>query len=312
MTTGQPEAPNLSAVRQLPVTDFAAQQSSAGRAWIASLPVRLVELAERWHVAAESGVLGHGYNAVVIPVRRDTRPLALKLVWPAEAARDEITALGVWRGRGAVELIAADVAAGALLLERLDPERSLQAVPVLEAGAIAGALVRRLAVVTNAVFPSAAEEARDIAAGLAARQDQLGDPVPAAWITMATELAGQLATPGRGLLIHRDVHYENILAGDRPGRPWVAIDPKPALGVPERSVAELLWTRVDEVAGPDGICELLDAIVRAGELDQARAARWAFVRSIDYWLWGLENNLTVDPVRCERIAAALAPSVASR
>jgi streptomycin 6-kinase len=31
------------------------------------------------------------------------------------------------------------------------------------------------------------------------------------------------------------------------------------------------------------------------------------VRAVGYWLWGLENGLTIDPVRCERAAGALAP-----
>jgi streptomycin 6-kinase len=35
---------------------------------------------------------------------------------------------------------------------------------------------------------------------------------------------------------------------------------------------------------------------------------WVFVRTIDYWLWGLENGLTSDPLRCQRIAEALAPT----
>jgi streptomycin 6-kinase len=28
---------------------------------------------------------------------------------------------------------------------------------------------------------------------------------------------------------------------------------------------------------------------------------------VDYWLWALEKGLTVDPLRCERVAGALAP-----
>jgi hypothetical protein len=41
--------------------------------------------------------------------------------------------------------------------------------------------------------------------------------------------------------------------------------------------------------------------------DRPRGGGRSFVRSIDYWLWGLENGLTVDPLRCQRIASALAP-----
>ena len=44
-----------------------------------------------------------------------------------------------------------------------------------------------------------------------------------------------------------------------------------------------------------------------GRCARTKATAWGFVRTIDYWLWGLGNGLTVDPVRCQRIASALAP-----
>jgi hypothetical protein len=51
----------------------------------------------------------------------------------------------------------------------------------------------------------------------------------------------------------------------------------------------------------------LGILVDSGQLDRAKATAWTFVRCIDYWFWGLENELTIDPVRCQRIASALAP-----
>ncbi len=98
-----------------------------------------------------------------------------------------------------------------------------------------------------------------------------------------------------------------LLASQRPGQPWVAIDPAAAVGAPERSVAELLWTRADELHDPQAITGLLGIFVDSGQLDRAKATAWAFVRSIDYWLWGLQNGFTSDPVRCQRVASALAP-----
>jgi hypothetical protein len=98
----------------------------------------------------------------------------------------------------------------------------------------------------------------------------------------------------------------------RPAERWVVIDPKAAAGTPARSAAELLWTRVDELPGPQAITGLLDTIVENGQLDHAKATAWAFVRSVDYWLWGLQNGLTTDPVRCQRVASALAPSPGKR
>jgi hypothetical protein len=40
------------------------------------------------------------------------------------------------------------------------------------------------------------------------------------------------------------------LASQRPSQPWVAIAPAAAVGAPERSVAEPLWTRADELPDP--------------------------------------------------------------
>jgi streptomycin 6-kinase len=119
-------------------------------------------------------------------------------------------------------------------------------------------------------------------------------------------LANLAEDPAR-LLVHTDLHYDNILASQRPGQPWVAIDPSAAVGAPERSVAELLWTRADELPDPQAITGLLGTFAENGQLDQARATAWGFVRSIDYWLWGLKNGLTLDPLRCQRVAGALAP-----
>jgi streptomycin 6-kinase len=231
----------------------------------------------------------------------------LKLAWPPDRVRGEADALAAWRGQGAVELVARDVPRGALLLERLDASRSLGSVPLAEAAVIAGALMRTLAIGASGSFPLLQTTARQLAATFQARQRSLAHPVPGQWITLAARLAADLARdPGRWL-VHTDLHYGNILASERAGQPWVAIDPAAAAGTPERSTAELLWTRADELPGPGAITGLLDTLVESGQLDRAKTVAWSFVRSIDYWLWGLENGLTVDPLRCQRIASALAP-----
>jgi streptomycin 6-kinase len=88
-------------------------------------------------------------------------------------------------------------------------------------------------------------------------------------------------------LTHADLHYGNVLAGDR--EPWLAIDPKPLAGDPEHSVPELLWARADEIEDAQGVRRLLTVIVENGALDAEKARRWAIVRAVDYWLWGLST-----------------------
>ena len=274
---------------------------------MATVPSLVRDLTRQWNLSTTSDPFRHGYSSIVLMVGQGGRPLALKLTWPPEQARGEADALAAWRTRGAVELVAQDVPRGALLLERLDASRSLASVPLAEAAATAGALVRTLAIEAPPSFPSLQTTARQLTSTLPARQRSLHDPVPGQWITLAAGLAANLARDPERSLVHTDLHYDNILASDRADERWVAIDPSAAVGTPERSTAELLWTRADELAGPQAIVGLLDTIVENGRLDRAKAVAWGFVRSIDYWLWGLENGLTVDPLRCRRVASALAP-----
>jgi streptomycin 6-kinase len=297
----------LQALDDLAATNFAAATSPEGQAWLAALPRLLRDMARRWNLTVTDDLVRHGYNAVVVPVSQGRRALALKLTWPPDQADSEAEALTAWRARGAVELVNADVPRGVLLLERLDSSRSLASMPLAEAAAIAGALIRTLAIEAPESFPSLQATACQLAATFQARQHSLRNPLPGEWIALAASLAAGLARDHERSLLHTDIHYDNILASQRPAERWVVIDPKAAAGTPARSAAELLWTRVDELPGPRAITGLLDTIVENGQLDHAKATAWAFVRSVDYWLWGLQNGLTTDPVRCQRVASALAP-----
>jgi hypothetical protein len=133
---------------------------------------------------------------------------------------------------------------------------------------------RTLAIKAPQSFPSLQAAAHRLAATFAARQRSLRDPVPGQWVMLAVRLAADLARDPVRCLVHTDLHYGNILATGRPGQPWVAIDPAAAVGAPERSVAELLWTRADELPGPQAITGLLATIVESGQLDPAKAVAW--------------------------------------
>jgi streptomycin 6-kinase len=290
--------------RVLEPVEFAAQASVEGRAWIAALPALLDRLCRSWRLQVEDAVAGRGYHGVVLPVRRGAERCVLKLTWPAERTVAEARALTAWRGRGAVLLLEADLEAGALLLERLDPTRTLDSMDLGAAAQVAGRLLRRLAIpAPDGVRPLRAV-ADEIGVSLPGRQERLGRPVPKGWLATASGLAQELGASAGDRLVHADLHYGNILAGTR--EPWLAIDPKPVAGDPEHAIPELLWTRVDELQDAQAIRRLLTVLAGSGELDGKRARGWAIVRCVDYWLWGLENGLTEDPKRCRRILAALA------
>jgi streptomycin 6-kinase len=275
---------------------------------VVQLPPQLaavVELVcERWELTL-SGQAPRGDWSTILVASRRGMPCVLKIAGPEHNAIDEALALEAWNGNGAVRLLEADREHGALLLERLDPDRTLRTTELATAAEIAGSLIRELAVPAPAGLPLLTDIASQKPGILRRRQGALGEPVPGRWIDIACGLACDLATDPGNQLVHGDLHYDNILAGPR--RPWLAIDPKPVIGNPERSVAELMWDRIDDATQPHDVHALFAALTRTGVLHPDRARAWTIVQAVDYWLWGLGAGLTEDPRRCERLLAILDP-----
>jgi streptomycin 6-kinase len=116
-------------------------------------------------------------------------------------------------------------------------------------------------------------------------------PVPRRLVEQATALGRDLLTDAAsaGTMIHCDLHYANVLAGDR--EPWLAIDPKPVSGDPHYEVAPMLWNRWEELAGDvrNGVRRRFHALVDAAGLDEHRARDWVVVRLLHNAMWRLAD-----------------------
>jgi streptomycin 6-kinase len=84
-------------------------------------------------------------------------------------------------------------------------------------------------------------------------------------------------TQGEHVLLHQDLHGENVLAAER--EPWLAIDPKPLAGEREFSAAsivrssELGHSKRDVLYRLDRLCSELD-------LDRERAKGWTIAQTV--------------------------------
>lgn len=257
-------------------------------AWLDRLPALLRDLVEEWELTVD-GEATHGFCALVVPVRTTSgRPAALKVGWPHWEAEHEHLALQHWHGRGAVQLLRADPHRFALLLERLHRE-DLGELWDVEACEIVGGLYAGLHVPAPpqlVTLSSCVRRWSDELAGL-----PRDAPLPRRLVEQAVSLGRSFAadegTDGR--LVHTDLHYANVLAGDR--EPWLAIDPKPLSGDPHYEVAPLLWNRWDELAGDirRGVRARFHAVVDAAGLDEDRARDWVILRMLVNALWRLQD-----------------------
>lgn len=277
--------------------DTITREGEAGQRWLDQLPSLITTLCAEWQLTIDGAPM-HGYLGLVLPMRRDSEPCVLKISWLDPSNRDEALALTEWNGQGAVRLLEYDLERGALLLERLT-QRQLNDLPIDEALRVAGRLLRQLAIVPSEKFRSQAELAQEMFGHMPVRWQQVGRPFAQHLLDHACTLVKQHAQPKHNLLINYDIHYENVLAGNRAS--WLAIDPKVVVGDPEFGIAQLLMNRLEEIENQGGLERHFQILVEAAELDTNLARAWTFARTIDYWLWGLSVGLTEDPKRCARI-----------
>ncbi|MDR7160258.1 aminoglycoside phosphotransferase family protein [Arthrobacter sp. BE255] len=274
-------------------------RSSAGRAWLVSLPALLSDRMERWDLAldlAPGAGPWNGHGGVVVPVRRnDGTPAALKVAFPHDEARVERHALELWAGHGAVRLLESDAGTCSMLLERLDADCSLQNVPMDEAVTVWGGLVRQLSLVPDhrpqwQEFDHIAGRAEQWSDDLPADWEQQGRPFPRWLLEAALEVCQTRGAvgrrSGRDVLVHTDFHYLNILARTavQDGSGFAAIDPQPMIGEPEFAVAPLLWNRMTDLPRTDpqaGLRERCRNFSEAAGLDAEVARQWSVAREVE-------------------------------
>ncbi len=271
------------------VSRLPADGGPSGADWAAGLPRRLAELLDDWGLTP-TGAGMTGWTAVVVPVTRDGADLALKVVWPHSEATAEPLALRRWDGNGAVRLVAADPARGALLLEALDPARDLMREPDDQACEVIGSLLARLHV-------PALPQVRTLSDYLARQLGRLPlhtDSVPRRMLDHAGALMRELAaSPGiDGTLLHTDLHYANVLGGSR--EPWLAIDPKPLAGRPGFEIAPVLWNRVEELGTGSAfrwsVRRRLQVVCEAAGIDEDEARAWVVVRETAEAMWAADEG----------------------
>ena len=231
--------------------------------WREGAPGIAEELAEEWELTLGEpyvpGLCGH----VVRATTAAGTPAVLKVFFPDHESFQEPDALERWDGDGAIRLLRRDDERRAMLLERCDPGTFLSSVGRERALDVLIGLLPRLWKSADGFHTLADEVERWIEHGL-----------DASAAALARELA---SSQGEPVLLHQDLHGDNVLAAQR--EPWLVIDPKPLAGEREFAVApivrsgELGHSRRDVLRRLDRLCGEL-------ALDPERARGWTIVQTL--------------------------------
>jgi streptomycin 6-kinase len=194
----------------------------------------------------------------------DGAPAVLKICDPHRESEQEADALERWDGDGAIRLLRRDDEQNALLLERCEPGTYLSQSAADPLGVLIELLPRLW--VDAAGFHTLEDEV-----AWWALEGEVGE--------LARELA---ATQGDLVLVHQDLHGDNVLAAER--EPWLVIDPKPLAAEREFAVAPIV--RSGELGhSKRDVLYRLDRLCAELRLDRERACGWTIVQTAA-WLEG--------------------------
>jgi streptomycin 6-kinase len=127
------------------------------------------------------------------------------------------------------------------------------------------------------------DEAKTWAENLRADWNTTGRRCEQKLIDAAVEFLDYLPrTQGEQVLIHQDLHGDNVLAAER--EPWLVIDPKPLAGEREFSLAPIIRS-FEFGHSATQVVYRLDRLSAELQLDRHRARQWAIAQTLA-WSFG--------------------------
>ncbi|MEU7989514.1 aminoglycoside phosphotransferase family protein [Streptosporangium canum] len=273
------------------------KNNASDRAWIAALPGLAADFLDRWTLRPE-GHAWHGMASLVLPVTRaDGTSAVLKLQQVSEDSIGAALGLRAWNGNGVVRLLDHDPDTGTMLLERLDAARPLSS--VVDDDAAMQILAELMARLVAVPAPQGLRHLADVAAAMLDEVPRavpaLRDPAEQRLVRTCASAVAELIGESGDRLLHWDLHYDNILAGQR--EPWLAIDPEPLAGDPGFDLWPALDSRWEEAVVATGdvtraVLRRFDLLTEALGLDRQRATGWTLGRVLQNALWDIEDGKT--------------------
>jgi streptomycin 6-kinase len=253
--------------------------------WLERVPDLVAQCVEEWGLQLSepypSGAAGYAVRTEL----PDGRPAVLKLIYPDSESEHEADALALWDGHGAVQLFARDDDLSAMVIERCEPGTTLAAAGADVALNALIALLPRLWVETGEPFHTLEDEAAWWIGYLPEQWERSDRMVERRLVDAAVEALSTLSrSQGQQVLLHQDLHGDNVLAAER--EPWLVIDPKPLIGEREFAVAPIVRSFELGHSKRDALYRL-DRLTSELGLDRERARGWTIGQTM---AWAFDSE----------------------
>lgn len=268
----------------------------AGKLWLQRLPAILAQCEQQWDITLLEPFANLSFHFVIPAIKRDGTPVVLKAWAPTGENEAESTAIKLFDGHGMAQLLALDEANGVMMLERLRPGTPLlHLTDDAQATSYAADVMRKLwrPAPEQHPFPTVQDWGKGFER-LRKHYNGGHGPFPPALLdraeTLFAELSASMAEP---VLLHGDLHQENILAAER--EPWLAVDPKGLVGEPAYETGDLLRNKLPEenlrsAATVRLLTRRIDQLAEELALDRQRIRDWAVAQAVLSVWWGVEDS----------------------
>jgi len=264
------------------------EQTSAGRDWLQQLPTHVRTCVDRWSLRLDKPYDQSNVSIVFPAAMADGSPAVLKVQFPHKESEHEAEALRRWNGQGAVKLFAVADEHHALLMEPCEPGDHLSAAQPAEALEVFAQILPRLWIEAGEPFVSLLDESAEWIKDLPLFWERAGRPFEVKLLEVALEALDTVRrNPRQQILIHQDLHGDNVLRATR--EPWLVIDPKPLTGEREFSLAPIVRSYEFGHSRKQAI-HRLDWLTAALRLDRERARLWSLGQTLA-WACGDGNVL---------------------
>ncbi|WHT46817.1 aminoglycoside phosphotransferase family protein [Sporosarcina thermotolerans] len=249
----------------------------SGETWLHSLEAKTKEIAEKWELTLENPVANLSYNYVINVSDKNNNQYILKMGLPGFDFQNELRTVQLYDGRGCAKVIQANLDAGAMLLEKLQPGKMLSEIEdehvVIQTFCEVWRSIRR-PLPNTGEFPTITNWASAFGKyiGLYLAND---GPIPTEHVKVAETYIEEIMQTSTDIqLLHGDLHHENILYSNERG--WLAIDPKGVGGDSHFDLISFMINHLFSKPNPKKLLKLrVDALLDQLSLDRERLLKAA-------------------------------------
>lgn len=281
---------------------------SQGKLWLTLLQDKVTTLAKQWNLTQISTVKNLSYNFVASAMQKNN-PVILKISPCGTSLDKETQALTALQGFGCITILASmpdtillQKATPGLSLKTLFPSQEKESI-IITANLIKTLHQASLKTTPTKNFPTLEHLFRKINSTA---------PIPLSYLTKALEFKEKLlATSPTQVLLHGDLHHENILLHNKS---WIAIDPKGYLGDPAYETTAFIRNPSPELLEHQNAKSIMLARIKTFSqelnISEQRILEYSYIQTILSWIWNLEDNL--ETTYFENLAKMLFPGITQK